>query len=181
MALNDQWYLPYGDEEWVGRVSGHVNSDNFKAYSQVQVDGSWCHLTAHLDHRRNCRERRSGFCFVSSLLLAARRGALPFVFFLSACGSGLISCRSFGGNGFANVLFSSRFRCSVVGVVALVASRSPTINHPLSWDQASLSKFNFTLGWLKEWACTRLFGLGTRLPWDESWVIESLSDSTIYM
>eukprot|EP00752_Nemacystus_decipiens_P004015 g3678.t1 len=80
VALNDQWYLPYGDEEWVGRVSGHVNSDNFKAYSQ-----------------------------------------------------------------------------------------------------ASLSKFNFTLGWLKEWACTRLFGLGTRLPWDESWVIESLSDSTIYM
>lgn len=47
--------------------------------------------------------------------------------------------------------------------------------------QASLTKFNFTLGWLKEWACTRLFGLGTRLPWDESWVIESLSDSTIYM
>ena len=47
--------------------------------------------------------------------------------------------------------------------------------------KASLSKFNFTLGWLKEWACTRLFGLGTQLPWDESWVIESLSDSTIYM
>ncbi|CAN0486221.1 unnamed protein product, partial [Ectocarpus sp. 12 AP-2014] len=80
VALNDQWYLPYGDEEWAGRVSEHVNSDNFKAYSQ-----------------------------------------------------------------------------------------------------ASLTKFNFTLGWLKEWACTRLFGLGTRLPWDESWVIESLSDSTIYM
>lgn len=48
-------------------------------------------------------------------------------------------------------------------------------------SQASLTKFNFTLGWLKEWACTRLFGLGTQLPWDESWVIESLSDSTIYM
>ena len=39
----------------------------------------------------------------------------------------------------------------------------------------------FTLGWLKEWACSRLFGLGTQLPWDEKWVIESLSDSTIYM
>ena len=25
------------------------------------------------------------------------------------------------------------------------------------------------------------FGLGTQLPWDEQWVIESLSDSTIYM
>ena len=35
--------------------------------------------------------------------------------------------------------------------------------------------------WFKNWACSRTFGLGTRLPWDESWIIESLSDSTIYM
>jgi leucyl-tRNA synthetase len=35
--------------------------------------------------------------------------------------------------------------------------------------------------WLKEWACSREFGLGTQLPWDEKWVIDSLSDSTIYM
>lgn len=35
--------------------------------------------------------------------------------------------------------------------------------------------------WLKEWGCSRSFGLGTRLPWDESYLIESLSDSTIYM
>ena len=35
--------------------------------------------------------------------------------------------------------------------------------------------------WLREWACSRQFGLGTQLPWDEQWVIESLSDSTIYM
>jgi len=35
--------------------------------------------------------------------------------------------------------------------------------------------------WLKEWACSRQFGLGTLLPWDQKWVIESLSDSTIYM
>jgi len=28
---------------------------------------------------------------------------------------------------------------------------------------------------------SRSFGLGTRLPWDEQYVIESLSDSTIYM
>jgi leucyl-tRNA synthetase len=33
---------------------------------------------------------------------------------------------------------------------------------------------------LKEWACSRLFGLGTKLPWDEQFVIESLSDSTVY-
>lgn len=35
--------------------------------------------------------------------------------------------------------------------------------------------------WLKEWACSREFGLGTQLPWDDKWVIDSLSDSTIYM
>lgn len=41
--------------------------------------------------------------------------------------------------------------------------------------------FIATLDWLKEHACSRTYGLGTKLPWDESWLIESLSDSTIYM
>lgn len=35
--------------------------------------------------------------------------------------------------------------------------------------------------WLKDWGCSRSFGLGTRLPFDEQYLIESLSDSTIYM
>lgn len=42
-------------------------------------------------------------------------------------------------------------------------------------------QFEFVINWLKEWACSRQFGLGTQLPWDEQWVIDSLSDSTIYM
>lgn len=41
--------------------------------------------------------------------------------------------------------------------------------------------FGYTLGWLRQWACSRSFGLGTRLPWDPQYLIESLSDSTIYM
>ena len=41
--------------------------------------------------------------------------------------------------------------------------------------------FDYTLGWLRQWACSRSFGLGTRLPWDPQYLIESLSDSTIYM
>ncbi|KAI2539525.1 leucyl-tRNA synthetase 1 [Homo sapiens] len=41
--------------------------------------------------------------------------------------------------------------------------------------------FEATLGWLQEHACSRTYGLGTHLPWDEQWLIESLSDSTIYM
>ncbi|KAH7649122.1 hypothetical protein FG379_003687 [Cryptosporidium bovis] len=41
------------------------------------------------------------------------------------------------------------------------------------------------INWLKEWACSRSYGLGTYLPWDsennQKVLIESLSDSTIYM
>lgn len=41
--------------------------------------------------------------------------------------------------------------------------------------------FEHCLNWLHEYACSRTYGLGTRLPWDDQWLIESLSDSTIYM
>jgi leucyl-tRNA synthetase len=37
------------------------------------------------------------------------------------------------------------------------------------------------LGWLNQWACARSFGLGSKLPWDQQFLVESLSDSTIYM
>ena len=42
-------------------------------------------------------------------------------------------------------------------------------------------QFDYVVDWLRDWACTREYGLGTRLPFDEDWLIESLSDSTIYM
>lgn len=42
-------------------------------------------------------------------------------------------------------------------------------------------QFENTVDWLKEKACTRKAGLGTPLPWDKEWKIETLSDSTIYM
>lgn len=41
--------------------------------------------------------------------------------------------------------------------------------------------FENCLDWLHEYACSRTYGLGTKLPWDPNWLIESLSDSTIYM
>lgn len=43
------------------------------------------------------------------------------------------------------------------------------------------NQFETTLEWLHQWACSRSYGLGSKLPWDEQWLIESLSDSTIYM
>lgn len=45
----------------------------------------------------------------------------------------------------------------------------------------ALADYNYTIGWLKEKACTRAAGLGTRFPFDEKQMIEALSDSTIYM
>jgi len=42
-------------------------------------------------------------------------------------------------------------------------------------------EFNYVVGWLKERACARQHGLGTPLPWDQGWIVESLSDSVIYM
>jgi leucyl-tRNA synthetase len=43
------------------------------------------------------------------------------------------------------------------------------------------AEFNYVIDWLHEKACARKSGMGTKLPWDPEWIIESLSDSTIYM
>jgi len=44
-----------------------------------------------------------------------------------------------------------------------------------------LKEFRNVFDWLKVRACARKSGLGTPLPWDKEWLIESLSDSVIYM
>ncbi|MCP8319209.1 MAG: class I tRNA ligase family protein, partial [Candidatus Methylarchaceae archaeon HK01B] len=44
-----------------------------------------------------------------------------------------------------------------------------------------IPEFKYTTRWLRQKACARKSGLGTRLPWDKEWIIESLSDSVIYM
>ena len=41
--------------------------------------------------------------------------------------------------------------------------------------------FEKNLDWLNRWACARTYGLGSKLPWDPKFLVESLSDSTIYM
>ncbi len=42
-------------------------------------------------------------------------------------------------------------------------------------------QFEDTFNWLDKRPCARKRGLGTQLPFDKEWIIESLSDSTIYM
>lgn len=44
-----------------------------------------------------------------------------------------------------------------------------------------IREFKNVFDWLKVRACARKSGLGTTLPWDSDWIIESLSDSVIYM
>lgn len=50
-----------------------------------------------------------------------------------------------------------------------------------AYNAKTQQEFEIIIDWLKAWGCTRTQGLGTKLPWDEKFVIESLSDSTIYM
>ena len=42
-------------------------------------------------------------------------------------------------------------------------------------------EFDNVVDWLRERACARQHGLGTNLPWDDGWIVESLSDSVVYM
>ncbi|CAD6961809.1 unnamed protein product, partial [Tilletia laevis] len=49
------------------------------------------------------------------------------------------------------------------------------------YNSETRNGFEGVLGWLHQWACARSYGLGTKLPWDQQFLVESLSDSTIYM
>ncbi len=61
------------------------------------------------------------------------------------------------------------------GAAAAALARAET------FDPACRRAFEAALAWLSQWACSRSFGLGTRLPWDPEFLVESLSDSTVYM
>lgn len=49
------------------------------------------------------------------------------------------------------------------------------------YPEDARANFEYTVGWLEDKACTRRTGLGTPLPWDKEWIVETLSDSTVYM
>ncbi|KAF2751489.1 leucyl-tRNA synthetase [Sporormia fimetaria CBS 119925] len=49
-----------------------------------------------------------------------------------------------------------------------------------TYSNEAKHQFERTLGWLSQWACARSYGLGSKLPWDQNVLVESLSDSTIY-
>ena len=49
------------------------------------------------------------------------------------------------------------------------------------YPDSAKPNFNTVIDWLREWACARTTGFGTPLPWGKGWIIETLSDSTVYM
>lgn len=50
-----------------------------------------------------------------------------------------------------------------------------------TYGEETKNAFEKNLRWLNKWACARTYGLGSKLPWDDTFLVESLSDSTIYM
>ncbi|OCH88938.1 leucine-tRNA ligase [Obba rivulosa] len=50
-----------------------------------------------------------------------------------------------------------------------------------TYNKETRNGFEGVLAWLNQWACARTYGLGSKLPWDPQFLVESLSDSTIYM
>lgn len=49
------------------------------------------------------------------------------------------------------------------------------------YPEEARSWFDGVVDWLQDWPCARKTGLGTPLPWSPDWIVETLSDSTIYM
>jgi leucyl-tRNA synthetase len=49
------------------------------------------------------------------------------------------------------------------------------------FPEEARTAFHNTIDWLENKACARRSGLGTPMPWDTDWIIETLSDSVIYM
>jgi leucyl-tRNA synthetase len=49
------------------------------------------------------------------------------------------------------------------------------------YPEAARQWFHDVVDWYKDWACARRTGLGTPLPWSKDWIVETLSDSTVYM
>ena len=54
------------------------------------------------------------------------------------------------------------------------------VNSMFFYPEFYRNAMNDAVDWLRERPCARRRGIGTKLPFDDEWVIESLSDSTLY-
>jgi leucyl-tRNA synthetase len=55
------------------------------------------------------------------------------------------------------------------------------LNQASIYPEAAKQWFLNIIDWLREWPCARKSGLGTPLPWSPGWIVETLTDSTVYM
>ncbi len=55
------------------------------------------------------------------------------------------------------------------------------LNNMKILPEEARANFEYVIDWLDNKACARKTGLGTPLPWDKEWKVETLSDSTVYM
>lgn len=55
------------------------------------------------------------------------------------------------------------------------------VNSCQIYPESARRWFHDVIDWIKDWPCARRVGLGTPLPWSPGWIVETLSDSTIYM
>jgi leucyl-tRNA synthetase len=56
-----------------------------------------------------------------------------------------------------------------------------TLSQAKIYPESARQWFLNIIDWLKEWPCARRSGLGTPLPWSPDWIVETLTDSTVYM
>ncbi len=56
-----------------------------------------------------------------------------------------------------------------------------TLDQAIIYPDSARQWFLNIIDWLKEWPCARRSGLGTPLPWSPGWIVETLTDSTVYM
>ena len=56
-----------------------------------------------------------------------------------------------------------------------------TLNQTDIYPESARQWFLNIIDWLREWPCARKSGLGTPLPWSPDWIVETLTDSTVYM
>ncbi len=55
------------------------------------------------------------------------------------------------------------------------------VNGAEIYPESARQWFHDVVDWIKDWPCARKVGLGTPLSWSPGWIVETLSDSTIYM
>jgi leucyl-tRNA synthetase len=55
------------------------------------------------------------------------------------------------------------------------------VDHASIFPENARQWFHDVINWFRDWPCARRVGLGTPLPWSPGWIVETLSDSTIYM